>query len=117
MDHGSRLVDLKRDQRLVPRLIFTEQGARAGATLPHSHSAAHREPDRSDCRAGGARRVGGVLPVSGRCIYPSTIQQELATDKRVVIDTPDFLVFCPFASRFPFETWIVRKRSPAVTRM
>ena len=29
---------------------------------------------------------------------------------RIVLDTPGFVVFCPFASRFPFETWILPKR-------
>ena len=37
------------------------------------------------------------------------IQQELATEKRIVLDTPGFVAFCPFASRFPFETWILPK--------
>ena len=26
------------------------------------------------------------------------IQQELATEKRIVLDTPGFVAFCPFAS-------------------
>ena len=39
----------------------------------------------------------------GRCIYCDMIQQELATDKRIVLDTPNFVVFCPYAARFPFE--------------
>ena len=26
-----------------------------------------------------------------------------------MLDTPDFMAFCPFASRFPFETWILPK--------
>ena len=37
------------------------------------------------------------------------IHQELATEKRIVLDTPNFVSFCPFASRFPFETWILPK--------
>ena len=37
------------------------------------------------------------------------IEQELATETRVVLDTEHFAVICPFASRFPFETWIVPK--------
>ena len=44
----------------------------------------------------------------GRCIYCDMIQQELATEKRIVLDTPDFVAFCPFASRFP-----VRDLDPA----
>ncbi len=46
----------------------------------------------------------------GRCVYCDMIQQELATEKRLVIDSPGFVAFCPFASRFPFETWILPKR-------
>ena len=45
----------------------------------------------------------------GRCIYCDMIHQELATEKRIVLDTPNFVAFCPYASRFPFETWILPK--------
>ncbi len=38
------------------------------------------------------------------------VHQELASEKRLVLDTPSFTAFCPFASRFPFETWIVPKQ-------
>ncbi len=46
----------------------------------------------------------------GRCIYCDMVQQELAAASRVVLDTRSFLVLCPFASRFPFETWILPKQ-------
>jgi len=45
----------------------------------------------------------------GRCVYCDIVQQELATEKRIVMDFPSFVAFCPFASRFPFETWILPK--------
>ena len=28
-----------------------------------------------------------------------------------MLDTPGFVAFCPFASRFPFETWIIAEDS------
>ena len=37
------------------------------------------------------------------------VHQELAAEKRIVLDTPNFVAFAPFASRFPFETWILPK--------
>lgn len=107
--YRDRLVDLKRDPRLVHGLIFKNKGALAGASLEHSHS---------------QLIVTSVVPISvweemtgslefynyrGRCIYCDMIQQELATDRRIVLETPGFLVFCPFASRFPFETWLLPK--------
>src|SRR3569833_3439536 len=45
----------------------------------------------------------------GRCVFCDMIQQELATEKRIVLDLPGFVAFCPFASRFPFETWVLPK--------
>ncbi len=107
--YRDRLVDLKRDPRLVHGLIFKNVGSLAGASLEHSHSQLIVTP---------------VVPITvweemtgalefynyrGRCIYCDIIQQELATDRRIVLETPGFVVFCPFASRFPFETWIVPK--------
>lgn len=107
--YRDRLVDLKRDPRLVHGLIFKNVGAAAGASLEHSHSQLIVTP---------------VVPISvweemtgalefynyrGRCIFCDMIQQELATGARIVLDTPGFIVFCPYASRFPFETWIVPK--------
>ena len=35
--------------------------------------------------------------------------QESSEEKRVVLETPNFLSFCPYAARFPFETWILPK--------
>lgn len=108
--YRDRLVDLKKDPRLVHGLIFKNNGAPAGATLDHAHSQLIVTP---------------VVPISvweemtgalefynyrGRCIFCDMIQQELASGARIVLDTPGFVVFCPFASRFPFETWILPKR-------
>ena len=107
--YRDRLVDLKKDPRLVHGLIFKNKGAMAGATLPHSHSQLIVTP---------------VVPISiweemtgalefynyrGRSIYSDMIQQELENEERIVFDSPNFVVFCPFASRFPFETWILPK--------
>ena len=45
----------------------------------------------------------------GRCIYCDMVYQEQSVEKRIVLDTPNFLCFTPYASRFPFEMWIVPK--------
>src|SRR5262245_33212800 len=89
--YRDRLVDLKRDPRLVHGLIFKNKGALAGASLEHAHS---------------QLIVTSVVPISiweemtgslefynyrGRCIYCDMIQQELATNSRIVLDTPNFV--------------------------
>lgn len=107
--YRDRLVDLKRDPRLVYGMIFKNVGAEAGATLEHTHSQLIVTP---------------IVPINvweemtgslefyhyrGRCVYCDMIQQELAGEKRIVLDSPRFVAFCPFASRFPFETWVLPK--------
>lgn len=107
--YRDRLVDIKKDHRLVYGMIFKNVGAAAGASLEHTHSQLIVTP---------------IVPINvweemtgslefynyrGRCVYCDMIQQELATERRVVLDTPSYLAFCPFASRFPFETWILPK--------
>ena len=107
--YRDRLVDLKKDTRLVHGMLFKNVGAAGGASLEHTHSQLIVTP---------------IVPISvweemtgaleffnyrGRCIYCDMVQQELATEKRIVLDTTHFTAFCPYASRFPFETWIVPK--------
>lgn len=107
--YRDRLVDLKKDPRLVYGMVFKNVGAAAGASLEHSHSQLIVTP---------------IVPINvweemtgsleffnyrGRCVYCDMIQQELAVEKRIVQDSPGFIAFCPFASRFPFETWVLPK--------
>lgn len=107
--YRDRLVDLKRDARLVHGLIFKNQGAAAGASLDHSHSQLIVNPIVPIAIREELNGSEAFYRYRGRNIYSDIIQQELASEKRVVIDSPNYLVICPFASRFPFETWIIPK--------
>jgi UDPglucose--hexose-1-phosphate uridylyltransferase len=42
-----------------------------------------------------------------RCLYCDIVHQESREKNRVVEQTPFFLVYTPYASRRPFETWVV----------
>ena len=37
------------------------------------------------------------------------VQQELSAEIRVVLEEDNFVAFTPYASRFPFEIWILPK--------
>jgi len=107
--YRDRLVDLKKDHRLVYGMLFKNVGALAGASLEHSHSQLIVTPI---VPINVWEEMSGSLEFynyRGRCIYCDIIQQELSTPRRIVMDMPNFVAFCPFASRFPFETWIVPK--------
>ncbi|MFV0442837.1 MAG: galactose-1-phosphate uridylyltransferase [Planctomycetaceae bacterium] len=105
--YRDRLVDLKRDSRFVHGLVFKNKGSQAGATVDHSHSqliVSPVVPIRIIEEMDGSEQF---YRFRGRCIYDDLIEQELGDETRVVLESSEFLVVCPYASRFPFETWII----------
>src|SRR5437588_88175 len=107
--YRDRLVDLKKDRRFVYGMLFKNVGAAAGASIEHTHSQLIVTPI---VPINVQEEMNGALEFynyRGRCIYCDIVHQELAAEKRVVLDTPHFVSLAPFASRFPFETWIIPK--------
>jgi len=45
-----------------------------------------------------------------RCLFCDIVTQEVKKRERLVAENEHFVVITPFASRFPFETWILPKR-------
>jgi UDPglucose--hexose-1-phosphate uridylyltransferase len=102
-----RVVDLKRDTRLRYTLLFKNHGEAAGQGLEHTHSqlvALPVVPKRAQEELDGSRRY---LEFRERCIYCDIIGQETDAGIRVVFETDHFVVISPYASRFPFETWVL----------
>jgi len=108
--YRERSSDLARDRRFRQILILKNHPG-VFYLHPHSHVLAMPViPGRID------EEVWGALDYSGRkerCIFCDIIKEEITSGKRVILETPHFLSFCPFASRYPFETWIIpRRHSP-----
>lgn len=107
--YRDRLADLKRDRRLLFGLIFKNVGSAAGASLEHTHSqliATPVVPIRVQSELQGSL---GFFNYRGRCIFCDMLIQEETFEKRMIAESGDFVAFAPFASRFPFETWILPK--------
>jgi len=88
-------------------IIFKNHGQSAGTSLEHPHSqlvATPIVPQHIRLQHEVAMRYYDNV---GRCLYSDLTEQELQEGKRVVMQTEDFVVFHPFASHQPFETWIV----------
>lgn len=110
--YRDRLKALNEDRRLEYAVIFKNHGAGAGASLPHSHSQLMALTLIPDAVVGMRARALQHATDLGRPLFDQMIAQELESGERVVLETPDFLVFCPYASRFAYETWIL-PRYPA----
>ncbi len=108
--YRDRIIDLKRDIRFEYILIFKNSGAIAGATLSHPHSqliALPMVPIRIKQELQGAKLY---FDYKERCVFCDIISYELSCMKRVIFENEDFVAICPYASRFPFEVWILPRR-------
>lgn len=107
--YRDRVLDLKRDVRLRYLLLCKNHGEPAGAMLEHTHSqliALPVVPKRAQEELDGAKRY---FDYKERCIYCDILTQEFDSMIRIVHESEHFAVVSPYASRFPFETWIIPK--------
>ena len=106
-----RIIDLEGDPRFRYVLWFKNHGAVAGSgRIHHSRSqliATPVTPKRVKEELAGARRY---FEDKERCLLCDVITQERQMKERIVLDSQHVVVFCPFASRFPFELVFLPKR-------
>ena len=105
-----RIYDLHRDQRLRYVLIFKNYGETAGASLEHPHSQLIATPITPRTVSQELESAGEHFRLKERCLFCDIINQEIAMDKRVIYENNKFIAICPFASRFPFEIWLLPRR-------
>ncbi len=107
--YRERMIDLRGDQRLRYVLVFKNHGVAAGASLEHSHSqiiALPIVPRRVSEEIEGAKNY---FRYKDRCVFCDIIRQERQQQSRLIMENQTFLSIAPYASRFPFETWILPK--------
>ena len=105
-----RIADLKRDLRFKYATALKNQGRLAAAEWTHSHSeiiATTFVPRRVlyELRASKA-----YFEEKERCVFCDIVRQEERAEVRVVDTQGDYVAFCPYASRVPFETWILPRK-------
>ncbi len=101
---------IAQDERIKYILIFRNHGKDGGASLAHPHSqliATPIIPKTVQEELDGAKDYYGYKE---RCVFCDMINQERLEGRRVIDENEDFIAFEPYASRFPFETWILPKK-------
>ena len=107
--YADRIRDLKRDKRFKYIQVFRNHGELAGSYVfhPHSHILATPimpsgiEMELSNAKTHYLRKE--------RCLFCDIHTQEIRQNRRVVSSNAHFTALCPFASRFPYEVWILPK--------
>lgn len=108
--YKERIHDLEKDKRFRYVLVFKNHGREAGASLSHSHSqliATPITPRYVKLELTNARQY---FIEKERCIFCDLIRQELSYGERIVNENENFITFAPFASRFPFEMWLLPRK-------
>jgi UDPglucose--hexose-1-phosphate uridylyltransferase len=103
----TRMQDLKRDSRFTAIAIVKNHGRMAGARLDHAHSQLVAYPILPPVLI--EKVIGGLrhLQSTGQCIFCELVAAEVKDGRRIVCNKDALLAIAPFASRVPFETWVL----------
>jgi UDPglucose--hexose-1-phosphate uridylyltransferase len=107
---GQRVEDLKRDRRFKYVSIYKNYGPLAGQESPHAHSqitATTFMPRRVLYELRAAREW---FKEKERCVFCDIVKQEERQAKRIVDTQGEYVAMCPYASRVPYEIWILNRR-------
>jgi len=108
--YRDRIRDLKAEGRYKYVQIFKNVGPAAGASLEHVHSQLVALPGVPEVLQQELAASADYFQQHQRPLLVDLIEQEQAAMTRVVAQTANFVAFCPYASRFPYEVWIAPRR-------
>jgi len=107
---ASRTLDLKKDARFKYVSVFKNQGAQAGEEWTHAHSQVTGTvfvPRRIKYELRSAHEW---FKERERCVFCDILKQEQKDGKRVVDVQGEYYALCPYASRVPYEVWVMHRR-------
>jgi UDPglucose--hexose-1-phosphate uridylyltransferase len=108
--YRERMIDLERDQRFQHVYVFKNVGPIAGASLGHAHSQIVALPLVPAAVEGKLARAREHYALKERSLFSDILHTERTGGARMVAENGGYCLFCPFASRFPFELAIFPKR-------
>jgi UDPglucose--hexose-1-phosphate uridylyltransferase len=107
---ASRIADLKKDARFKYVTVFKNQGGSAGDEWSHAHSqvtATIFVPRRIKYELNSANEW---FRERERCIFCDVVRQDEKNGKRIVDVQGDYYALCPYASRVPYEMWLLHRK-------
>ena len=105
--YRDRLLALRSNDQIAYGLIFKNTRVAAGASLEHVHSQLIALPWIPPEVQYELTKAEEYSLLRGTTLMQSVLEAEVTDGQRIVTSTDRFVVFCPAASRFSYETWVV----------
>lgn len=106
-----RIAELRQMPGIKHVSLFLNCRSAAGASLEHIHFQIMGSPLLSPFLVQRTERNRVNLDQRGESLIASLMNWEKEQNVRILRETENFLMFCPYASRFSFQVWIVPKRT------
>jgi UDPglucose--hexose-1-phosphate uridylyltransferase len=108
--YRQRLTVLRQAKKYHSAVIFKNGGPSAGATLVHLHSQLMALEIGGPAIGDRLPRFQSYAEHFGQCPLCQTLSQMDSDQQFIVAATPNFVAYCPFASRFAYEMWIAPRQ-------
>ncbi|WP_456454815.1 galactose-1-phosphate uridylyltransferase [Thermovibrio sp.] len=108
--YRERIRSLSGDKRISYILVFKNYGRDAGASISHSHSQIIATPQIPEKVEKVIEQSRKYYAQKRRCYLCDEVNFELNQMDRVVYENEEIVVYCPFASLFPFQMKLTPKK-------
>ncbi len=105
----ARIDDISKIDGIGYVLIFKNHGEEAGTSISHEHSQLIALPQIPTLVKEELSAYKKYHRKTGKCIFCDIAAMEMNSERKI-FESDKFICFAPFASRFPFESWLLPKR-------
>lgn len=104
-----RTTEIMKNKKIEYILIFKNSGGSAGASLKHSHSQIFATDFIPPHLFDKSQKTQEYKLKFGTCVYCDVIKKERKSP-RLIWEDKNVIAFCPWASIYNYEVWILPKR-------
>ena len=107
----TRFSVMKETDGIAHAMLFMNCRSAAGASLSHAHLQLIASPVTSQSMEDRAGRQQRYAQANGQTLMQAILNWEQEQKVRIVAESDDFCVVCPFASRVAYQMWLIPKHS------
>lgn len=105
-----RYIWIENHEKVVSIMPIYNHGAEAAASINHPHAQIFASGIVANTVGREIDGADNYYGVNGTCIFCDIIKHELTEKIRIVSQNDDFIAVTFYASRFPFEIWVIPKK-------